>query len=43
MINLPEIKDDIKGMKQSNKFTEICADGLNDIASCFTAIFNMVW
>ena len=45
MITLPEIKDDMEGMKQSNKFTDIFADGLDNIAPCFTrpAIFNMVW
>ena len=36
MNTLPVIKDDIKGMKQSNKFTDIFADELDDIVFCFT-------
>lgn len=39
MNTLPVIKDDIKGMKQSNKFTDIFADELDDIVFCFTGPF----
>ena len=31
-----EIKDDIKGMKQSNEATDSLVDELADIAFCFT-------
>jgi len=31
-----EIKDDNNGMKQRNEVTEICVEGLDDIASFFT-------
>jgi len=34
-----EIKDDIKGMKQSNEATDSLVDELADIAFCFTGPF----